>query len=157
MERCEGQGIGSLLLSHKPDDKLHLCYRMGVFGRSLYFCPRCLGLLLALPITLVWGRAVGPFPGWVMFGLLFLAPLPALLDWGTRTATGLPERENRVRFWTGIGLGMGLGASLHVNTYALLSPPVMGQIAFFLSSIWVVWLVSYLRRRRNRRRRRKPA
>jgi len=152
MERCEEQRIWSLLLSHKPDDKLHLCIRMRVFGRSLYFCSRCLGLYPALLLVLGLGRMIGPFPAWLTFVLLFLAPLPAFLDWGTRTAAGLPERPNSVRFWTGIGLGLGLGANLYVNSYALLSLPVMAQIAFFLASIWVVWLTSYLRRRRARRR-----
>ncbi len=157
MERHEEQGIWSLLLSHKPDDKLHLCFRWRALGWTFYFCPRCSGVLLSMLLTLFLGRALGPFPGWLTWGLLLLAPLPALFDWGTSLATGRPERGNGVRFATGIGLGAGLGTNLYVNTYALLSPPVITQITFLLASIWVVWLSSYLRRRRRRRQRRSLA
>jgi hypothetical protein len=104
-------------------------------------------------LTLVAGHLTGPWPWWLEWLLLFVPPLPAFLDWGTSTATGKPERGNNLRLVTGAGLGLGIGASLHINTYALLSYPVMAQLAFFLAAVWVVWLASYLRRARLRRER----
>jgi hypothetical protein len=102
-------------------------------------------------LTLVIGRLTGPWPEWLEWTLLFVPPLPALMDWGTTTATGRPERANWIRFVTGLGLGTGFGASLHVNTYDLLGKPAMAQFVFLLSSVWLVWMISYGRRSRLRR------
>ncbi len=104
-------------------------------------------------LTLLAGRLSGPWPAWLEWGLLFGPILPAMVDWGTATATGKPERANWVRFVTGLGLGIGAGAFLHINTYALLSQPVMAQFVFLLTTVWVVWLVSYSRRSRQRSQR----
>ncbi|HUU02521.1 MAG TPA: DUF2085 domain-containing protein [Myxococcota bacterium] len=140
------QGFFGLLLSHHPASKLHLCYEIRIGKRSLHFCARCLGLLPAMFLTLFLARLGGPWPEWLVWVMLLLMPLPALVDWGTATASGRPERANWVRLTTGIGLGVGLGASLFINSYALLSTPVKAQFVFLVGSVWVVWLVSYLRR-----------
>jgi len=104
-------------------------------------------------LTLAAGRLTGMWPAWLEWSLLLLAPVPAILDWGTRTATGQPERANWFRFLTGLGVGIGAGASLHVNSYALLGPVVRAQLMFLFASTWSVWMFSYLRRRRARRAR----
>lgn len=147
------QGFFGLLLSHHPPDKLHLCYRLTIGGRSLHFCARCLGLFPAMFLTLWLARFGQPWSEWSIWVALLLLPLPALIDWGTTVASGRPERANWIRFTTGIGLGAGLGASLYVNSYALLATPVKAQFVFLLGSVWVAWLMSYLRRSIMRRRR----
>jgi uncharacterized membrane protein len=141
-----------MLLSHHPAEKLHLCYQIRIGRHSLHFCARCLGLFPAMLLTLFLARLGGPWPEWLVWVILLLMPLPALVDWGTTAASGRPERANWVRLTTGIGLGVGLGASLFVNSRALLSTPVKAQFVFLLGSVWVVWLVSYLRRTILRRR-----
>ena len=90
------QSFFSLLLSHHPADKLHLCYRLRLGPRTLHFCARCSGLFPAMFLTLVVGQLTGPWPFWLEWLLLFVPPLPAFLDWGTTVATGKPERSNRV-------------------------------------------------------------
>lgn len=143
------QGFFSLLISHHMAEDFHLTYALRVGSRTLHFCARCSGLYPAMFVTLLIGRLTPQWPFWLEGALLFLAPLPALFDWGTSTATGKPERSNTVRMLTGIGLGVSLGANLVVNMRELLGPLVMSQLTFFLAVIWVVWLVSYLRRRKK--------
>jgi len=155
MQLGSRQSFFSLLLSHHPVDKLHLCYHLKLGRHQLHFCARCSGLFPAMFLTLVAGSLTGPWPWWLEWILLFLPPLPAFLDWGTTVASGKPERSNRLRLLTGAGFGIGLGASLHVNSYALMSYPVMAQFGFFLTAVWLVWLVSYVRRSRVRRERMK--
>ena len=144
----ERQGILSLLFSHHMVEDFHLTYALRVGSRTLHFCARCSGLYPAMFCTLLIGRFTPRWPFWLEGVLLFLAPLPALIDWGTSTATGKPERSNTIRMLTGIGLGIGLGTNLLMNTYELLAVPVRAQVIFLLAVIWVVWLASYLRRRR---------
>jgi hypothetical protein len=109
--------------------------------------------------VLLSGHFFPRWPGWLEWGLLFLAPLPALLDWGTSTALGKPERANWIRLLTGVGLGIAIGANLQVNTRDLLGKPVIAQATFFLAAVWVVWVASYLRRLKSRRaaRRNRPS
>jgi uncharacterized membrane protein len=145
------QSFLSLLLSHHSSDEFHLCYSCKIGQRRLFFCARCLGMYPALFVVLALGRFSGPWPAWLEWIMLFLAPLPAMIDWGVTTATGAPEHANLVRFSTGIGLGAALGANLHINTYALLSYPILAQILFFLWSMWTVWMISYARRSKVRR------
>ena len=124
------QSFFSLLLSHHPADKLHLCYRLKLGSREVFFCARCSGLFPAMLAVLIAGQLTGPWPWWLEWLMLFLPPLPAFLDWGTSVATGKPERSNRLRMLTGAGLGTGLGAPLHDNTYALMSYPVMAHNSY---------------------------
>ena len=153
MHSLDRQSFLSLLISHHRVEELHLCYRLPLGRRVLYFCARCLGIVPAMILVLVLGRLTGPWPEWLVWALLMLAPLPALLDWGTTAATGKPERANWIRFTTGIGLGSGIGTSLYVNTYALLSSPVRIQFIYLLASVWIAWMFSYARRSKARRER----
>jgi uncharacterized membrane protein len=145
----ERQGLASLLLSHHMAEDFHLTYALRLGSRTLHFCARCSGLYPALLLTLVIGRLTPRWPFWLEWALLFVAPLPALIEWGTTVATGKPERNNTIRMLTGIGLGIALGTNLAINTYELLAPLVWAQVIYFLAVIWVVWLASYLRRRRQ--------
>ena len=79
MPSLDRQSFLSLLISHHRVEELHLCYRLPLGRRILYFCARCLGIIPAMIITLVLGRLTGPWPGWLLWVLLLLAPLPALL------------------------------------------------------------------------------
>jgi uncharacterized membrane protein len=144
------QGYG-VLLSHHADDELHLCYRLRVGSRLLHLCARCLGFYPAMAVVLFAGRISAPWPAWLVFGLLFLAPLPALLDWGVHVGLGRKERSNGFRLVTGMGLGVGIGANLVVNMFDLLGDPVIAQLLMFLIYFWFVWVVSYTRRRLGRR------
>lgn len=138
-----------VLLSHHRADQFHLCYR--VPGTRVCLCARCVGIYPGLALALILGRALGPWPWWLDWGLLFLAPLPALIEWGLTAATGRPERANWIRSLTGLGLGVGLGTNLAINTRDLLGYPVMAQLAYLLAFIWVIWMVSYGRRSKARR------
>ncbi len=140
------QSLWSWLISHHPTDSYHLCYRFEIGRFSLHICARCLGLFPAMFATILMGNLMGQWPFWLAWSLLYLAPLPALLDWGTTTASGRPERSNHIRMVTGIGLGSAIGANLHIQTYALLSEQVVMQALYLLGSVWIVWLTSYLRR-----------
>jgi uncharacterized membrane protein len=153
MSSLDRQSFLSLLISHHRVEELHLCYCLPVGRRRLHFCARCLGVLPAMILAMVLGRLTGPWPEWLVWALLMLAPLPALLDWGVTIATGKPERANWIRCLTGVGLGAGIGTSLYVNTYALLSYPVKIQFIYLLASIWIVWVFSYVRRGKARRER----
>ncbi len=151
-----------VLLSHHRADQLHLCYRLGGAHRALCLCARCVGLYPGLALALIVERCCGPWPWWLEWGLLFLAPLPAMVEWGLTVASGRSERSNPVRTATGLGLGVGLGTNLAVNARDLLGMPVLAQIAYFLAGIWVVWMISYgrrsgVRRRALRRRLRRPS
>ncbi len=148
----ERQGLLSLLFSHHMVEDFHLTYALRVGSRTLHFCARCAGLYPAMFCTLLIGRLTTRWPFWLEGMLLFLAPLPALIDWGTTAATGKLERSNTIRMLTGIGLGISLGTNLLINTYELLALPVRAQVIYFLAIIWVVWLVSYLIRRKNKPR-----
>lgn len=141
------QGL-KVLLSHHRDDQLHLCYRLG----PIHLCARCSGLYPGMALALVVGHLAGPWPWWLEWGLLFFAPLPALIEWGLSSATGKPERRNWVRSATGFGLGVGLGTNLLVNTRDLLGYPVLAQLTYLLTFIWVIWMISYARRSSKRRR-----
>jgi uncharacterized membrane protein len=148
----ERQGFFSLLLSHHMVEDFHLTYALRLGSHTLHLCARCSGLYPAMFCTLLIGRLTPRWPFWLEWVLLFLAPLPALIDWGTTAATGKPERNNTIRMLTGIGLGVSLGTNLLINTYELLAVSVWAQVTFFLAVIWVVWLLSYLRRRKNKPR-----
>lgn len=140
-----------VLLSHHRSDQLHLCYRVGLGSRQVCLCARCAGLYPGLLLVLGLGRWTGPWPWWLDFALLFLAPLPALIEWGLTIATGKPERANWLRSLAGLGLGAGIGANLAYNSFDLLGYPVMAQFVYFLTCVWVVWMVSYARRSQARR------
>ncbi len=145
----ERQGFFSVLLSHHMVEDFHLTYALRLGSRTLHFCARCSGLYPAMFLTLLIGRLTPRWPFWLEWMFLIVAPLPALIDWGTSSATGKPERSNTIRMLTGIGLGISLGTNLLINTYELLALSVKAQVIYFLAIIWVVWLVSYLRRRKN--------
>lgn len=146
----EGQGLG-VLLSHHRDDQLHLCYRVNVFGRELFLCARCSGIYPAMFLVLLAERLSGPWTWWVQWTLLFLAPLPALVEWGITVATARPERSNLTRTLTGMGLGAAIGMNLAVNTRHLAAPAVTAQFVYFLAVVWLVWMLSYIRRSKARR------
>ena len=153
MERMERQSFFSLLLSHRPKDQWHLCYRFRLAGGDYALCPRCLGLFSALAATFLVGRLTGPWPAWAEWVVLMFPPLPALFDYATMAVMGKPQRPNRVRMVTGIGLGIGIGGALHVNSYALLNEPVAAQFLYIVGAYLLVRLVVYFRFGLARRRR----
>lgn len=142
------QNLWRLLLSHHDEQHLDQCFAFGSGAGRVFVCARCLGLYPAMLAMLVLGRLTGPWPAWLEWTALLGLPLPALLEWGVTVAGGRRPAANWVRLLTGSGLGASIGASLHVNTYALLAEPVRAQFVFFLAVVWVVWLASYLRRLR---------
>ncbi len=158
----ERQGFFSLLLSHRPKEQWHLCYRFRLAGRDLALCPRCLGIFTAGALTFLIGHLTGPWPTWVEWAVLMLPPLPALVDYATTGVLGKPERANWIRLVTGIGLGVGIGGALHVNSYALLNRPVSAQFLYIVATVFLVKLTAYLRfglarrRRVKQRRRNRP-
>jgi uncharacterized membrane protein len=152
VEHLERQSFLSLLLSHHPVDQWHLCYRFRLAGRDVALCARCLGLFPAMALTILAGHLSGRWPGWAEWGVLMFAPLPALVDWATSTVTGRPERKNWIRLVTGIGLGVGIGGALHVNSYALLNGPVAAQFLYIVATVLLVRVTVYIRFGLKRRR-----
>ncbi len=150
MTHLDRQGLG-ILLSHHRADQLHLCYRLTLGRRTAHLCARCLGIYPGMALALALDGLCGPWPWWLQWGLLFLAPLPALIEWGISAGAGKPERVNWIRLLTGLGLGVGLGTNLAANTRDLLGYPVMAQFVMFLTFIWVIWMFSYARRNDVRR------
>lgn len=153
MDKLERQSFFSLLLSHHPVDRWHLCYRFRVAGRELALCARCLGIFPAMGLTFLAGHLSGRWPGWAEWLVLMLPPLPALVDWATTVVTGRPERKNWIRLVTGIGLGVGIGGALHVNSYALLNEPVSAQFLYIVATVLLVRVTVYIRFGLKRRRR----
>ncbi|MBN2492955.1 MAG: DUF2085 domain-containing protein [Deltaproteobacteria bacterium] len=145
MQDTERQSFFSLLLSHYPKERWHLCYRFRVRGREWALCSRCLGIFPAMIATILVGKLTGPWPWWAEWGVLMLAPLPAVIDWSTTAVLGKPDRKNWIRMTTGIGLGMGIGGALHVNSYALLNQPVSAQFLWIVGTVFLVRLTTYLR------------
>jgi len=147
------QSFFSLLLSHRPVDQWHLCYRFRLAGREWALCSRCLGIFSAMGLTFLVGKLTGQWPEWVEWAVLMLPPLPALIEWSTTAVAGKPERKNWVRMVTGIGMGMGIGGALHVNSYALLNQPVSAQFLYVVATVLLVKVTVYIRFGIKRRRR----
>jgi uncharacterized membrane protein len=152
MGELERQSFFSLLLSHRPVDQWHLCYRFRLAGRELALCARCLGIFPAMALTILAGRLTGPWPGWAEWVVLMFPPLPAVLEWAVTAVTGTPEHKNWIRLVTGIGLGVGIGGALHVNSYALLNGPVAAQFLYIVATVFLVKMTVYLRFGLERRR-----
>jgi uncharacterized membrane protein len=152
MVELERQSFLSLLLSHHQVDDWHLCYRVRLAGKELALCARCLGIYPAMALTFLVGHLSGRWPGWAEWAVLLFPPLPALVDWATSTVLRRPERKNWIRLVTGIGLGVGIGGALHVNSYALLNAPVAAQFLYIVATVFLVRLTVYLRFGRKRRR-----
>jgi uncharacterized membrane protein len=155
MEESERQSFLSLLLSHHPVDQWHLCYRVRLAGRELALCPRCLGIFSAMALTLLVGQLSGRWPAWAEWLVLMFPPLPALVDWSTSTILGKPERKNWIRLVTGIGMGVGIGGAMHVDTYALFNEPVSAQFGYVVMTVFLVRVTAYLRFGLERRRQHK--
>jgi len=153
MHDMDRQSFFSLLLSHRPKDQWHLCYRFRVGEREWALCARCLGIFPAGALTFLVGRLTGQWPWWAEWGVLMLAPLPALFEWATTSVSGRPDRKNWIRMVTGIGMGMGIGGALHVNSYALINGPVAAQFLFIVATVLLVRIVNYIRTGIKRRRR----
>ncbi len=147
------QSFLSLLLSHHPVEQWHLCYRFRLAGRQWALCARCLGTFPAMGLTLLLGQLHGPWPGWAEWVVLMFPPLPAVLDWATTAVSGRPERANWIRLVTGVGLGVGIGGALHVNSYALLNGPVAAQFLYIVASVFLVRVTQFARQGLARRRR----
>jgi uncharacterized membrane protein len=152
MKDLERQSFFSLLLSHHPVDQWHLCYRFRLAGRELAVCARCLGIFPAMALTFLVGHLSGRWPAWAEWVVLMFPPLPALLDWATSTVVGRPGRKNWIRLVTGIGLGVGIGGALHVNSYALLNEPVSAQFLYIVATVLLVRVTVYIRFGLKRRR-----
>ena len=153
MDNLDRQGFFSLLLSHRPKDQWHLCYRFRMAGREWALCARCLGIFPAAALTFLAGRLTGQWPWWAEWGILMLPPLPALFEWATTSVSGRPERKNWVRLVTGIGMGIGIGGALHVNSYALINGPVAAQFLYIIATVLLVRIINYIRSGIKRRRR----
>lgn len=153
MDTLQRQSFFSLLLSHHPVEKWHLCYQLRLGNRVVALCARCLGIFPAMGLTFLIGQLSGRWPWWVEWVVLMLPPLPALLDWSTAAVAGRPERKNWIRLVTGIGLGVGIGGALHVNSYDLINGPVAVQFLYIVATVLLVRITVYARFGLKRRRR----
>lgn len=78
-----------------------VCHQMAsrsliVRGRQMPLCARCFGVLLGLPITLLWAFFVPPWACWCLIAAFFLDGGTQLMDWR--------ESKNWLRLVTGMGL-----------------------------------------------------
>jgi uncharacterized membrane protein len=152
MNKLDQQSFFSLLLSHRPVDQWHLCYRFRLAGREWALCARCLGIFPAMALTFLVGKLSGEWPRWFEWAVLMLPPLPALVEWSTTAVAGKPESKNWVRLVTGIGMGMGIGGALYVNSYDLLNQPVSAQFLYVVATVLLVKVTVYIRFGIKRRR-----
>ena len=97
------------LLSHHPPSEYDRCYSPQVFGRRLRLCARCSGIYPGIAAGVWVGLATGASASLLV---LFLLPLPALLDWALTAFTDRNGR-NAVRTATGALLGLGYALGLY--------------------------------------------
>ena len=121
------------LLSHHPPSEYDRCYSPVVFGRRVRLCARCSGIYPGIATGVGVGLATGARAGLLV---LFLLPLPALLDWALTAFTDRPGR-NVVRTASGALLGLGYGLGL----YRLLG---LGEIAVLAVGVAYVLLAGLL-------------
>lgn len=97
------------LLAHHQPAHWHHCYAPTVFGRRIRVCARCLGIYPGIILgILVFERGL---PADTRFLLIFLLPIPAVVDW-TRTAFTARVGSNASRTLTGGLLGSAYGLGL---------------------------------------------
>lgn len=97
------------LLSHHTEDHLDRALRLKFFGRNLYICARCTGMILGFVSGILLQR-FGFIPNLDANLSLFLAiglALPAMVDWWTQSVFGR-ESKNYIRTPTGFSLGFGI-------------------------------------------------
>jgi uncharacterized membrane protein len=66
-----------------------------VRGRQIPLCARCFGLLLGLPITLLWAFLIPPWVSWCIIATFILDGGTQIMQWR--------ESKNWLRLVTGIG------------------------------------------------------
>jgi uncharacterized membrane protein len=99
-----------LLTAHHPPCQLNRTFRIGISGKTLYLCTRCLGQWIGFVLSIGWGLCTIPaernfVQNILVFGLL---PLPVAIDWSTQTL-GYRESNNPLRMLTGLLYGASLG------------------------------------------------
>lgn len=127
------------LLSHHRFDERHRCFRLG----GAYVCSRCLATypVLCAALALQLHRPMAPL--WLPFdwALLYLLPLPAVLDWVAGQLTGW-KGSNALRFASGLLLGTGLGRAAYLY---LRHPRDVRVFAFGLGLVGVAGITWGLR------------
>lgn len=105
-----------LLTHHLWEERDH-AFPVAVNGTRVYFCSRCGGMVIGV----FWWIFLDNFLdlGLVeeaVVVLIFLAPVPGLLDWGTQKV-GLRQSNTAGRLATGFGIGTGLFLLGYVDQY----------------------------------------
>jgi len=97
------------VLSHHGPSNWNRCYNMPIFSHNVRICARCSGIYPGIIIGLSTFHLIsGNVP---IIILLFLLPLPALLDWSLTSFTKL-NGKNISRSLTGALLGYAYGIGL---------------------------------------------
>lgn len=107
-----GDGVAETrryLLSHHEPADYDRTYRMSVLGREERLCARCTGVYPGIAAGLLAGILGGS--ALASTALLFVLPLPALIDWAA-TRLGGRSGTNAIRTATGLLLGYAYGLGL---------------------------------------------
>jgi uncharacterized membrane protein len=99
-------------LSHQRYENRHKCFELG----GLHVCARCLGTypVLFAVLALQLRRPMAPLSHPWDLWLLFVLPIPALVDWAFGQLTRW-RGHNLIRLGSGALLGVALGRALYIH------------------------------------------
>ena len=99
-------------LSHQRWDARHKCFNLA----GMHVCARCLGTYPVLFAVLAWQlrRPMAPIDHPWDLWLLFVLPIPALVDWAFGQLTAW-RGSNALRLGSGALLGAALGRALYIH------------------------------------------
>lgn len=136
-----GPGFWGFMLAHHFRGQLHHCYQIWLGDKALWICSRCLGLYPVLAVVLIIQLFFPVQAGWYDILWLFLAPLPALVDWGL-SRIGLWRGSNLSRTLTGALMGVSLARTVYLNIQDTLGFLVIMQLVSFIVVVGGVELLS---------------
>ena len=118
-----------LLFSHHTKEDYNRTLHVPFFGRNLYMCTRCFGILVGFLIFNSQSFLLS-----TSNSSLFILPYFALLDW-LLNQTGLWNGNNYTRFFSGLLLGAGIVWYYHVFLINSLSLIIIINFLVFVITI----------------------
>ncbi|MFX1512533.1 MAG: DUF2085 domain-containing protein [Promethearchaeota archaeon] len=129
--------IVHFLLSHHDYSHLTRCISVSFYGKQVWICSRCLGLVGGYISTWILLLSFSifhisiSFSSFTLFTLIGFLSLLAMIDWSFQTILQI-ESSNPRRLFTGIFLGVGLALSSKLPSKFLLLGLGVALITLFL-------------------------